>query len=128
MRNSFRYLFLVACILLVATSCKKAVPNETKYIPKDAVFVLDLNWKSLSDKTRKGNINWDSLVKANTTNVDSDTSIAKAKREFEKFMRSGIDTTGNVFFFVKTGGSMMNGQSTSEGVVVALKNPSSFEA
>src|SRR5215831_9066514 len=111
MRNSFRYLFLSASILLVADSCKREAPNETKYIPKDAVFVFDLNWRSLSDKARQGNVNWDSLVKANTT--DMDTSIAKAKKEFENFMRSGIDTTGNVYFFVKTGGSVMEGQRTS---------------
>ena len=36
---------------------KKSVPDQVKYIPKDAMFILDLDWKSLSDKTAKGNIN-----------------------------------------------------------------------
>lgn len=127
MKNIFCAL-LLSTVLLAATSCKTKTPDQTKYIPKDAVFVFDLNWKSLSDKASKAKINWDSLVRANATEPGDDSSIAKVKREFESFIHSGIDTTSNVFFFMKTGGSIMSGQSTSGGVVAALKDLAAFEA
>lgn len=127
MKNIF-CAFLFGVMLLAASSCKTKTPDQTKYIPKDAVFVFDLNWKSLSDKASKAKINWDSLVKANVTEPGDDSSIAKVKREVENFIHSGIDTTSNVFFFMKTGGSIMSGQSTTGGVVAALKNPDAFEA
>ena len=114
--------------VLLAVSCKTKTPDQTKYIPKDAVFVFDLNWKGLSDKASKARINWDSLVRANASEPGDDSSIAKVKTEFESFIHSGIDTTSNVFFFVKTGGSIMSGQSTSMGVVAALRDPAAFES
>jgi hypothetical protein len=127
MKNIFCVL-LLGSVILDATSCKTKTPDQTKYIPKDAVFVFDLNWKSLSDKASKAKINWDSLVRTNATEPGDDSSIAKVKREFENFIHSGIDTTSNVFFFVKSGGSIMSGQSTTGGVVAALKDPAAFEA
>ena len=77
MKKLLRYTLLFAAILLFATSCKKSVPDQVKYIPKDAMFILDLDWKSLSDKAAKGNINWDSLFKS--ANVTSDTEFAFVK-------------------------------------------------
>src|SRR6266487_4039647 len=126
MKRISRYSYLFVAIFLVATSCKKAVPDQTKYIPKDALFVFDLNWKSLSGKTAKENINWDSLFRS-SINPGDDSSIVKAKKRFTEFMHSGIDTEKNVFVFVKTGGSMMSGQSTTGGVVAAIKNAAAFE-
>ncbi len=126
MKRIIRYSYLFVAIFLVATSCKKAVPDQTKYIPKDALFVFDLNWKSLSEKTAKGNINWDSLFRS-SINPGDDSSIIKAKKRFTEFMHSGVDTEKNVFVFVKTGGSMMSGQSTTGGIVAVIKNAAAFE-
>src|SRR6478735_8027521 len=126
MKKFLRYTLLFAAILLFATSCKKSVPDQAKYIPKDAMFVFDLDWKSLSDKAAKGNINWDSLFRAAAET--SDTEFASIKKKVDEFMKSGIDESSNVFFFVKTGGSIMSGQSTSAGVVVAMKDAGMFES
>lgn len=128
MKNIFRLPLLLTAILFAAASCKKAVPDQTKYIPKDAAFVFDLNWKSLSDKVAKGHISWDSLFHSAVAEQESDTSVNKMRKEVSDFIHSGIDTTSNVFFFVKTGGSMMSGQSMTEGAVAALKDRTSFEA
>lgn len=127
MKHTLRYALLFATVILVATSCKKAVPEQTKYIPKDALFVFDLNWKSLSDKASKGNINWDSLY-TSVADADTDSMMREGKKMMQDFMRSGIDTTKDIFFFVKTGGSIMSGQQVSGGVVGAMRDASAFEA
>ncbi|MEP6844677.1 MAG: DUF4836 family protein [Panacibacter sp.] len=126
MKHTLRFALLFATILLVASSCKKAVPEQTKYIPKDAVFVMDINWKSLSDKAAKGNINWDSLYKS-VANDEADSIMNKGKKMMQDFMRSGVDTTKDIFFFVKMGGSIMSGQSISGGVIGAMKDATVFE-
>src|SRR6476659_7216731 len=125
MKHIIRYSFFFLVIFFTATSCKKPT-DQIKYIPKDAGFVFDLNWKSLSEKASKANINWDSIFRS-AAEPGADSSVAKAKRRFDDFMHSGIDTERNIFVFVKTGGSIMSGQSTNVGVVAGLKNASSFE-
>jgi len=127
MKHTLRYILLFATILLVASSCKKSVPEQTKHIPKDAVFVFDLNWKSLSDKASKGNINWDSLYKS-MADEQQDSEIMEGKKMMQDFMRSGVDTTKDIFFFAKMGGGIMSGQQVSGGVVAAMKDASAFEA
>ena len=126
MKHMLRYALLFTAIVLVATSCKKSLPEQTKYIPKDAVFVFDLNWKSLSDKASKGNINWDSLYKS-VADEEADSAIREGRKMIQEFMHSGIDTTKDIFFFAKMGGSIMSGQQVSGGVVGAMKDVSAFE-
>lgn len=127
MKHTLRYALLFATIIFVAASCKKAVPEQTKYIPKDAMLVFDLNWKSLSDKASKGNINWDSLY-TSVADAETDSMMREGKKKIQEFMRSGIDTTKDIFFFMKMGGSIMSGQQVSGGVVGAMKDASAFEA
>ncbi|CAN5797922.1 hypothetical protein BH10BAC2_BH10BAC2_30550 [soil metagenome] len=127
MKHTLRYTLLFAIVILVAASCKKAVPEQTKYIPKDALLVLDLNWKSLSDKASKGNINWDSLY-TSVADADTDSMMREGKKMMQDFMRSGIDTTKDIFFFMKMGGSIMSGQQVSGGVVGAMKDAAAFES
>src|SRR3954454_5212948 len=126
MTRVIRYSFSFIAIFFIVTSCKKAIPDQIKYIPKDAGFVFDLNWKSLSEKASKANINWDSIFRS-AAEASDDSSVAKAKRRFDDLMHSGIDTEQNIFIFIKTGGSIMSGQSTTFGIVAGLKNAASFE-
>jgi hypothetical protein len=128
MKNIFRFPLVFVALALAVTSCKKNAPDQAKYIPKDAMFVLDLNWKSLSDKASKGNFNWDSLFKAAATEPGDDSDLVKGKREFQNFIHSGVDTTSNVFLFTKSGGSIMSGQSTTGGVIMDMKDQSKFES
>ena len=78
MKHIIHYSFFFLVIFFTATSCKKPT-DQIKYIPKDAGFVFDLNWKSLSEKASKANINWDSILRSTE---EPDSSIAKAKRRF----------------------------------------------
>ena len=127
MKHIQRYALLFVAILVIATSCKKSVPEQTKYIPKDAMFVFDLNWKSLSEKASKGNINWDSLFRS-VSNQEEDSMMREGKKKLDDFIHSGIDTTKDIFFFAKMGGSIMGGQSVSGGVVGGMKDAAQFEA
>ncbi|MBG9375689.1 DUF4836 family protein [Panacibacter sp. DH6] len=127
MKQALRLALLFAIVVMIATSCKKAVPEQTKYIPKDALMVFDVNWKSLSDKAAKGNIQWDSLFNS-IADKEADSIVADGKKKVQDFIRSGVDTTKDIFFFIKNGGSIMSGQQTAFGVVGAMRDASSFEA
>ena len=127
MKRIAHYSFLFIAIILTATSCKKSVPDQTKYIPKDAMFVFDMDWKSLSEKAAKGNINWDSLFKSVADEDVNDSAIAQGRKLMEDFKNSGVDMESNLFFFLKIGGSMMNGQSATGGIVAGMKDVTIFD-
>ncbi|HRH48717.1 MAG TPA: DUF4836 family protein [Panacibacter sp.] len=126
MKRIVHYTLLFVVIIFAAASCKKSAPNQTKYIPKDAMFVFDMDWKSLSEKAAKGNINWDSLFKSVADEGD-DSAIAQGRKLMEDFKNSGVDMESNLFFFLKIGGSMMNGQSATGGIVAGMKDAGMFE-
>ena len=110
MKRIAHYSFLFIAIILTATSCKKSVPDQTKYIPKDAMFVFDMDWKSLSEKAAKGNINWDSLFKSVADEDVNDSAIAQGRKLMEDFKNSGVDMESNLFFFLKIARSSLNRQ------------------
>lgn len=126
MKRIVRYKLLFVVIIFTATSCKKSAPNQTKYIPKDAMFVFDMDWKSLSAKAAEGNINWDSLFKS-VADESGDSAIAQGRKLMEDFKNSGVDMESNLFFFLKIGGSMMSGQSATGGIVAGMKDAGMFE-
>ncbi|NNV55423.1 DUF4836 family protein [Panacibacter sp. KCS-6] len=127
MKRFAQYLTLGLVLILFATSCKKSVPEQTKYIPKDAMFVVDMDWKSLATKAATANIKWDSLFNASVKSSD-DSAASKGIKMLEDFTNSGIDLESNVFVFMKMGGSMMSGQSVSGGAVAAMKDAGKFES
>ena len=127
MKQTLRLTLLFAIVVMIATSCKKSVPDQIKYIPKDALIVFDINWKSLSEKAAKGNIQWDSLFNS-FADKNADSLIAANKQKVQDFIRSGVDTTKDIFFFMKNGGSIMSGQQVSGGVIGAMRDAAAFEA
>ncbi len=126
MKQKMRFALLLLVTVAFATSCSKKAPKQTQYIPKDAFFVLGMDLKSLTEKSQEANINWDSLVKS-SIDVSDDTSFAKAKNKWNDFRASGVDTAGSLYMFVKMGGSIMSGQSTSVGFVAGLMDAAKFE-
>ena len=125
MKQLVRYCFFSAIVILAAASCKSPVPEQTKYIPKDASFVLDFNSKSLSEKCASGNINFDSLIHE-VTELDKNVGLQSAK-EWTDFKNSGVDLDNHIFMFVETGGSIMSGQSTTVALVGLMKDKQKFE-
>ena len=110
---------------LVLSSCNKGLPKQTKYIPKDATFVLGIDPKSLAGKLSGSHIAMDSLFK-----TFGDTGFAShlGIKNRDDIKNSGIDWQGDFFVFVNSSGSVMNGQTTSLGVVAAMKSAADLEA
>ncbi len=120
------------CLLLIIsaafiTSCKKSVPKQTKYIPKNAVFVATINTKSLQSKLMKNQATLENIIK----NVSgSDTSVTKGKQEWEDLLASGIDLDENFYVaVVNKGGGMTTGKGTMvTSAIGALKDEGKLEA
>lgn len=121
-----RSILLVLVSVALFYSCHKPGNKLSKYIPKDAYVVFDFNTKSVMDKASKANISFDSLARA-LNDEKSDSSIQKAINKWNDIKNSGLDLDQPIYGFVKTGGSIMAGQSSTNGFVFALKDASAFE-
>ncbi|WP_123891745.1 hypothetical protein [Chitinophaga costaii] len=100
--HRFSAVALLAVTLL--TSCAK-LPRQSKYIPANAVFVMDINTRQISNKLVSGGLSFDKLVSASekataasrgedTNDSSRETSTAKAVKQAQK---SGIDLTDHFF-------------------------------
>jgi hypothetical protein len=100
--------FVHLCLLLFAlsafvTSCKKRVPAQAKFIPKDAVAIVSINTKSLGSKLAENQ----ETLKNILTSFTNDTSAQNAKQEWEELKGSGVDFEDRFFVAVvqKEGGA-----------------------
>ncbi len=124
MKKMTRFILLLTITAFLFTSCNKPANTLAKYIPKDANIVFELNTKSMLDKLSSANISFDSLARVLSDEGDS----SQTNISLEELRNSGIDTAEAAFGFVKNSSSIMAGQSTSGGMVAALKNAAAFEA
>jgi hypothetical protein len=109
---------LAACLLLLA-SCKNANKSGL-FIPKDAALVFHINSSSLSSK-----LSWEEIKNTNWYK-DAYQEASKdsfAQKLLENPEASGIDTKGDLVFFIKKRGS--GGFSIFEG---SVKDAAAFEA
>lgn len=120
------------CLLLLLsaaliTSCKKSVPKQTKYIPKNAVFVATINTKSLQTKLMKNQATIENIIRSIS---GSDTAINKGKQEWEDIKNSGVDLDENFYVaVVNKGGGMGSSPGTIvTSVVGGLKDAGKLEA
>lgn len=119
-------LLLLATALF--TSCKKSVPRQAKFIPKNSLFVAAINTGSLKDKLMKNEATIENIFKSMN---GGDSVLNKGKKEYEEFKESGIDLSENIYLSVvqKGGGSLTSGKGNmvTTGVAV-LKDASKLEA
>ena len=127
MRSTFRFSVLLLAVIVTASSCKKSVPKQTKYIPKDAILVFSASPANFRDKLASSDIKWDSLFQSVTSEV-SDSTKADAKKKWEDFKNAGIDFSADIYGFASTKGSIVNGQNSAFGAVALLKDATAFEA
>jgi len=125
MKKALRFLSILVSVIVVLSSCHKSVPKQTQYIPKDATFVLGADPKSLSGKLADSHIDMDSLFK---TFADTSTMSHVGIKSWADLKSSGLDFESEFFVFASTSGSIMSGQTTSTGMVAAMKDGSAFEA
>jgi hypothetical protein len=126
MKSIRLYLLLLLSVALI-TSCKKSVPNQTKYIPKNAVFVATINMKSMQTKLMKNQATIENIIRSLS---GSDTTINKGKQEREDIKGAGVDLEENLYVaIVSKGGGMATGPGTMVTYVVGrLKDAGKLEA
>jgi hypothetical protein len=125
--KSIRLCMLLLLSVVFITSCKKPVPPQTKYIPKNAVFVATINTKSLQAKLMKNQATIENIIRSIS---GSDTTINKGKQEWEDIKASGVDMDENFYVaMVNKGGGMTGGSGTAVTTVIgALKDAGKLEA
>lgn len=122
-----RCLMFCMAVALIATSCKKSVPKQVTFIPKDATMIFSVNARNVAEKLSKSSVNLDSLF--NTIFKDSARSeVAKMKSAVGDLKNAGIDWTSDVYFFFKNKGSIMAGQQNSFAAIALMKDAAKFEA
>src|SRR6185312_3828312 len=63
MKSIARSLLLLFVFVGLLTACKKAVPKETRFIPKNANFVVTINGESLVDKLKNSQADIEKILK-----------------------------------------------------------------
>ena len=120
-------LFAVAMLLLLA-SCGKKNPSYTKYIPKDANYVVGIDVRSIMEKLDKDSL---SVEKIMTTFKDetSTEKFGKGLEMYKEFKDAGIDWSNRVYIAASLSGSMMGGGSYNGNVeaVAGMKDAKKFE-
>jgi hypothetical protein len=117
-KNVSKVLLAAVMAAVVLTSCSK-VPEQSKYIPKNAGFVLSLNSKQLTNKLVTNGFTLDKMFTA-IQSKDSASAMAKAWKDAEN---SGVDLQNNFFVTFVPG---PNGQSYVS-LVGSLKDAGKFE-
>jgi len=123
MKSFFRLTILFVGAAFLFSSCSKK-NEEGKMIPKNAMFVVDLNTKSLKDK-----LTWDDIKQSNwynmlSTHVQGDYHLTDAQKQIlsnpEKW---GVDLNNSLIFFASKN-SGTDGEVVLEG---SIKSETDFE-
>lgn len=109
---------------MVFTACKKSVPKQTKYIPKDANLVFAINAKNFHEKLEKSKINLDSLIKSALAAAEN---APTEMQQWEDIKNSGIQWQSEVFGYMLNKGAMMDARNVQFGLVAALDDATKFE-
>ncbi|WP_143308548.1 hypothetical protein [Chitinophaga vietnamensis] len=121
MKKTISKVLLTAVTAAVVLSACSKVPEESKYIPKEAGVVLELNAKQLTQKLVTNGLSMEKLFNAAQT---KDTSITNAWNDAKN---SGIDLASNFFASFIFRGDIREGKSYLS-ITGSLKDADKFEA
>lgn len=124
MKKIARLITILFAVAVAITSCNSNKPTLAKYIPKDAVAVIGLNAKSITEKLATGNLSLDTLAAILTSNEGDSTADSNKWNELKT---SGIDLAAPFYAFFKTTSSIMDGSTSTVGVVASIKDVAVFE-
>ncbi len=124
MKKTLHCLLALTIIVLCVTSCSRNASKLTKYIPKDAALVAGINAKSITEKLATGSMNLDTLA-ALLAKSDSDSTGDLNK--WAEIKSSGLDLSAEFYAFGKSSNSIMDGRSSTMGIVASLKDVAAFE-
>ncbi len=99
MKRTISKLLLTAGIAAVMLSACSKVPEESKYIPKEAGVVLELNAKQISQKLITNGLTMDKLMEA----AQSKDTASKITKAWKDAANSGVDLSSNFFMSVVLG-------------------------
>ena len=116
MKNNLRLLVLFFCVVFIATSCHKPVPDLALLIPKDAASVFEVDPKALTDKLSASGIGIDSLANMFFTSKN------QYALHWNDVKNSGIDLAKPVFTFNGESGSIQNGNTKSMCVIASIND------
>ncbi|GAA3947050.1 DUF4836 family protein [Chitinophaga oryziterrae] len=118
-KNISKVLLTAVTAAVVFSACSK-LPEQSKYIPKTAGVVLNINSKEISKKLITNGITMDKLFTA-VQEKDTANAAAKAWKDAEN---SGVDLQSNFFLSVVFNSSQQSYVSMTGG----LKDATKFEA
>ena len=124
MKKTLHYFLAITTIVLCVTSCSRNASKLTKYIPKDAAVVAGINAKNITEKLATGNMNLDTLAVLLSKN-DGDSTGDMNK--WDEIKSSGLDLSAEFYAFGKSSNSIMDGRSSTMGIVASLKDVAAFE-
>ena len=124
MKQTISRLFLFAAVVFMA-SCSKKGPSYSRYIPKEASYVISLDAKSMVTKLEK-----DSLSVENMLSVLKDSSdpskYSKALEIWNEFKDAGLDLDNKILVAVPS--MNMQGGNIDVQVLAGLKDAKKLEA
>ncbi len=115
----------IILLSVALTSCKNNAPEEAKYIPKNATFVLAIDPLQMQDKLEKGGINMDSLFGKIFKNDDP---LSEDRVIFTKLKDSaGINWSKKIYLFVLQKTNEDNSQSNTFSAMGSLQDAGKIE-
>lgn len=121
-RNKVAGLLLIGAMLLGA--CSNKGPKYTKYIPKDASYVLSIDVKGMVGKLEKDGLKVEDMMGVLKDSSDP-ARYSKAMEIWQQFKDAGLDWENKVLIAVPTV-NLNSGDLTIE-VVVGLKDAKKLE-
>ena len=123
MKKALQFMVMLAAVAVCITSCSNNASKLTRFIPKDASVVAGIDAKGMTEKLAKGNMDIDTIASLLSGGNDS----SEIETKWNELKSSGIDLSAELYVFGKQTSSIMEGSSSTMGVLVSLKDVSAFE-
>jgi hypothetical protein len=117
-KNISKVLLTAVTAAVVFSACSR-LPEQSKYIPKTAGLVLNINSKAISKKLITNGITMDKLFTA----VQQQDTTSEAAKAFKDAENSGVDLQSNFFISIVSNSA----QQSYVSMVGGLKDATKFE-
>lgn len=116
---------VAVALLLLLASCGKKNPSYTKFIPKDANYVIGVDVRSILQKLDKDSLSVDNMMGAFKEEGNKE-DFTKALDMYNQFKDAGIDWSSRVYVAINLG-NMMSGGTPGVQIVAGMSDSKKFE-
>lgn len=116
---------VAAALMLLLFSCGKKNVSYTKFIPKDANYVIGVDVKSIIQKLDKDSLSVENMM-GTFKQEGNKEDFTKALDMYNQFKDAGIDWRSRVYISVNLG-NMMSGGTPGVQVVAGMSDVKKFE-